>query len=45
MIYLIGITNYLVYEALGYEDDPIETGGRFDKLPMGRIEKQRASID
>ena len=42
---LIGKTNYIDYEALGYEDDPIETGGRFDKLPMGRIEKQRASID
>ena len=42
---LIGKTNYIDYEALGYEGDPIKTGGRFDKLPMGRIEKQSASLD
>jgi len=31
---LIGKTNYIDYEALGYEGDPVETGGRFVKLPM-----------
>ena len=32
---LIGKTNYIDYKALGYEGDPIETGGRFDKLGLG----------
>ncbi|MBT8359055.1 MAG: class III cytochrome C, partial [Deltaproteobacteria bacterium] len=31
---LIGKTNYINYEALGYEGDPIETRGRFYKLPL-----------
>ena len=31
---LIGKTNYIDYEALGYEGDPIEAGGRFDKLGL-----------
>jgi len=31
---LIGKTNYINYEALGYEGDPIETSGRFYKLPL-----------
>lgn len=33
---LIGKTNYIDYKALGYEGDPIEAGGRFDKLGLGR---------
>jgi len=32
---LIGKTNYIDYKALGYEGDPIEIGGRFDKLGLG----------
>ena len=32
---LIGKTNYIDYKALGYEGDPIEFGGRFDKLGLG----------
>ena len=31
---LIGITNYLDYQALVYPGDPIETAGRFDKLML-----------
>jgi len=33
---LIGTTNYINYEALGYDGDPIETGGRFKKVPLKR---------
>jgi hypothetical protein len=32
---LVGKTNYIDYKALGYAGDPIETGGRFDKLGLG----------
>jgi octaheme c-type cytochrome (tetrathionate reductase family) len=32
---LIGKTNYIDYQALGYEGDPIESGGRFNKLGLG----------
>ena len=32
---LIGKTNYIDYQALGYDGDPIETGSRFDKLGLG----------
>ena len=32
---LVGKTNYIDYKALGYGGDPIETGGRFDKLGLG----------
>ena len=32
---LIGKSNYIDYEALGYAGDPIETSGRFDKLGLG----------
>jgi hypothetical protein len=32
---LIGTTNYIDYQALGYDGDPIESGGRFDKLGLG----------
>ena len=32
---LIGKTNYIDYQALGYDGDPIESGGRFDKLGLG----------
>ncbi|MBU2515148.1 tetrathionate reductase family octaheme c-type cytochrome [bacterium] len=31
---LIGVSNYLDFKALGYEGDPIETKGRFQKLPI-----------
>jgi len=31
---LVGITNYIDYQALGYPGDPIETSGRFDKLML-----------
>jgi len=31
---LVGKTNYIDYKALGYAGDPIETGGRFDKLGL-----------
>ena len=31
---LIGKTNYIDYKALGYAGDPIETGGRRDKLGL-----------
>jgi octaheme c-type cytochrome (tetrathionate reductase family) len=42
---LIGKTNYIDYKALGYAGDPIETGGRFTKLPIIRLKKQSASTD
>jgi hypothetical protein len=35
VVELIGKTNYIDYKALGYEGDPIEIGGRFDKLGLG----------
>ncbi len=38
---LIGKTNYINYEALGYEGDPIEMGGRFDKLPFARAQGKK----
>jgi hypothetical protein len=38
---LIGKTNYIDYKALGYEGDPIESGGRFDKLGLGVAHLQR----
>ena len=31
---LKGTTNYIDFNALGYKGDPIETGGRFSKLPL-----------
>ncbi len=31
---LKGTTNYIDFNALGYKGDPIETGGRFNKLPL-----------
>jgi len=31
---LIGKSNYIDFKALGYQGDPIETRGRFDKLPL-----------
>jgi octaheme c-type cytochrome (tetrathionate reductase family) len=42
---LIGKTNYIDYKALGYQGDPIETGGRFDKLGLGIGHSGRASKD
>ena len=33
--HLIGTTDYIDFKALGYKGDPIITGGRFKKLPMG----------
>jgi len=38
---LIGKTNYIDYQALGYAGDPIETGGRFEKLGLGLVKKQQ----
>ncbi len=32
---LVGQTDYIDFKALGYAGDPIETGGRFTKLPLG----------
>jgi hypothetical protein len=40
---LIGKTNYIDYQALGYDGDPIETGSRFDKLGLGVAHADRAS--
>lgn len=37
---LINKTNYIDYKALGYDGDPIEKGGRFDKLGL-RIKKTK----
>ena len=31
---LVGITNYIDYQALGYPGDPVETSGRFSKLML-----------
>ena len=31
---LIGKSDYINFKALGYKGDPIETGGRFSKLPL-----------
>jgi octaheme c-type cytochrome (tetrathionate reductase family) len=31
---LIGKTDYIDFKALGYAGDPIEVGGRFEKLPL-----------
>ncbi len=33
---LVGTTDYIDFKALGYKGDPIETGGRFQKLPLGK---------
>lgn len=33
--HLIDTTDYIDFKALGYKGDPILTGGRFKKLPMG----------
>ncbi len=33
--HLIGSTDYINFEALGYKGDPIVYGGRFKKLPLG----------
>jgi hypothetical protein len=33
---LVGTTDYIDFKALGYANDPILTGGRFTKLPLGR---------
>ena len=42
---LIGKTNYIDYQALGYDGDPIETGSRFDKLGLGIAHATGASKD
>jgi hypothetical protein len=34
--HLAGKSNYLDFQALGYAGDPIETGGRFNKLLFGK---------
>ena len=33
--HLVGTTDYIDFKALGYKGDPIITGGRFKRLPMG----------
>ena len=39
---LIGKTDYIDFKALGYAGDPIEVGGRFEKLPLKtRVETDR----
>ncbi len=38
---LIGQSNYIDFKALGYAGDPIESGGRFDKLPLQKIRAKR----
>lgn len=35
--HLIGKTDYIDFKALGYTGDPIEVGGRFEKLPLKTI--------
>ena len=35
---LVNATDYIDFKALGYEGDPILKGGRFKKLPLGRVE-------
>jgi hypothetical protein len=42
---LIGKTNYIDYKALGYEGDPIETRGRFNKLGLGIARSGKTSKD
>ena len=32
---LIGKTDYIDFKSLGYRGDPILTGGRFKRLPLG----------
>ena len=34
---LIGQTNYIDFQALGYPGDPVVTGGRFKKLPLETV--------
>lgn len=36
--HLVGTTNYIDFKALGYKGDPILTGGRFKKLPLGTVQ-------
>ena len=40
---LVGQTNYIDYQALGYEGDPIENGGRFDKLGLEMVQARTVS--
>ena len=42
---LIGKTNYIDYEALGYEGDPIEAGGRFDKLGLSVAHSRMSNVE
>ena len=39
---LVGKTNYIDYQALGYAGDPIETSGRFNKLGLGIVQAEKA---
>jgi octaheme c-type cytochrome (tetrathionate reductase family) len=36
---LIGHSNYIDFKMLGYDGDPIETGGRFKKLPLVSVKE------
>jgi len=37
---LIGKTNYIDFKALGYDGDPIDKGGRFERLPLSSNSKK-----
>ncbi|MBW1980909.1 MAG: class III cytochrome C, partial [Deltaproteobacteria bacterium] len=41
---LVGQTDYLNFKALGYAGDPIETGGRFRKLPLSTTVVQKKML-
>ena len=42
---LKGTTNYIDFNALGYKGDPINTGGRFNKLPLvNKTEKAQQTL-
>jgi len=41
---LKGTTNYIDFNALGYKGDPIETGGRFSKLPLVNMTENTQKI-
>jgi len=40
---LIGKSNYIDFKALGYRGDPVETGGRFQKLPFSKVKGSNVS--
>jgi len=38
---LVGRTDYIDFKSLGYPGDPVETGGRFSKLPLAAARQDR----